>query len=138
MSTASGEQGPAGPARDHLTETVAFLLGAAVGAGIALLLAPASGVETQKRIREQAKKLKDLTGERVRDIRDDLGSRLDSAKGVVDEGRRVAAEAREELEMKLERSKAAYRAGLDAARSEPERKLADGGEGGGSTGAENS
>ena len=135
MSAASGEGGAGGPGRDHLTEAVAFLMGAAVGAGIALLLAPTSGAETQRRIREQARKLKEITGERVRDIREDLGTRLESAKGVVDEGRRVASEARQELEEKLERTKAAYRAGIDAARSEPVRELPEGDGGGSDHGA---
>ena len=48
---------------------------------------------------------------------------------MVDEGRRVASEAREELEEKLERTKAAYRAGIDAAGSEPQRELPGDGDG---------
>lgn len=108
------------------TEIGAFVVGALVGAGIALLFAPGSGAATQQRIREHAQKLKDLTGERVRGLRDDLGTRMDSAKGVVAQGRQLASEARDELEEKLERSKAAYRAGIDAAREESRRQLADG------------
>lgn len=108
------------------TEIGAFVVGALVGAGIALLFAPGSGAATQQRIREHAQKLKELTGERVRGLRDDLGTRMDSAKGVVAQGRQLASEARGELEEKLERSKAAYRAGIDAARAESRRQLADG------------
>lgn len=111
--------------RDRTPELAAFLIGAVVGAGLALLFAPASGADTQKRIREQARKLKDLTGDRVRGIRDDLGSRVGSARGVVDQGRQIAADARAELEDKLERSKAVYRAGIDAAREETRRQLSD-------------
>ena len=37
-------------------------------------------------------------------------------KEAVDSGRKAALEARGDLEMKLEKSKAAYRAGIDAAR----------------------
>lgn len=112
--------------KDRGPEIGAFLVGALVGAGLALLFAPGSGAETQRRIREQAMKLKDLTEERVRGLREDLGTRMDSAKGVVAQGRHMAAEAREELEEKLERSKAAYRAGIEAARAESQRQLADG------------
>ncbi len=104
--------------RDHRTEIGAFLLGALVGAGIALLFAPGSGEETQARLRTQARRLRALTNERVRGLRDDLSARVDSAKGVIDQGRQLAAEARDELEDKLARSKAAYRAGLDAAKEE--------------------
>ena len=109
---------------DGRREIGAFLLGALVGAGIALLLAPETGAETQKRLREQAKKLKDLTEGRVREWRDDLGSRMGPAKVVVDQGRQIAADARAELEEKLERSKAVYRAGMDAAREESRRQHA--------------
>ena len=109
---------------DGRREIGAFLLGALVGAGIALLLAPETGAETQKRLREQAKKLKDLTEGRVREWRDDLGSRMGPAKVVVEQGRQIAADARAELEEKLERSKAVYRAGMDAAREESRRQHA--------------
>ncbi len=114
----NGEQPAVIVERDHRTEIGAFLLGALVGAGIALLFAPGSGEETQARLRTQARRLRELTGERVRGLREDLGARVDSAKGVLGQGRQLAAEAREELEDKLARSKAAYRAGLDAAREE--------------------
>ncbi|MDE2974330.1 MAG: YtxH domain-containing protein [Gemmatimonadota bacterium] len=113
--------------RDRRPEIAAFFMGAVIGAGLALLLAPASGADTQKRIREQARKIRELTGDRVRELKDDLGSRVGSAKGVVDRGRRIAADARAELEDKLERSKAAYRAGIDAEREESGREPADSG-----------
>ena len=120
--------------KDRGPEIGAFLLGALVGAGIALLFAPATGEDTQQRIREQAKRLKDMTGERVRGLRDDLGSRMGPARGVVEQGRQIATDARAELEDKLERSKAVYRAGIDAAREESVRQLQDNGEQGPSTG----
>ena len=43
----------------------------------------------------------------------------------LDQGRQIAADARAELEDKLERSKAVYRAGIDAAREETRRQLSD-------------
>ncbi len=102
-------------------EIGAFLLGALVGAGIALLFAPSSGEETQRRIREQARKLRALTEDRVRGLREDLGSRLESARRAAGHGRVAVTDARAELEDRLARSKAAYRAGLDAAREEYDR-----------------
>ncbi len=39
--------------------SVAFLLGAVVGAGLALLFAPAPGVETRRRLAEYGEKLKE-------------------------------------------------------------------------------
>ena len=103
-------------------EIGAFLLGALVGAGIALLFAPSSGEETQRRIRRQARRLRALTEDRVRGLREDLGSRLESARKAADQGRVAVSEARAELEGRLARSKAAYRAGVDAAREEYDRR----------------
>jgi gas vesicle protein len=104
-----------------------FILGALVGAGLALLFAPQSGEETQEEIKSKAVKLKDVARERVREAqenfegrlstaREHVQSRVDSVRDAVDSGRKAAVEARGELEKKLERSKAAYRAGIDAAR----------------------
>lgn len=100
--------------RDRRTEVGAFLLGALVGAGLALLFAPSSGEETQQRLRAQAKRLRALTEDRVRGLREDLGARVESARDVLGQGRQLAAEARQELEDKLARSKAAYHAGLES------------------------
>jgi gas vesicle protein len=104
-----------------------FVLGALVGAGLALLLAPQSGAETQEEIKEHALRLKSAAEDRVREAQRTLEDRLEQArtgvqgrvesvKDAVEAGRRAAFEARDELEVKLERSKAAYRAGITAAR----------------------
>jgi gas vesicle protein len=104
-----------------------FLLGAILGAGVALLLAPRSGEETQKDIKDRAKRFRDAAEERVREAqaqveerldqaREELMERVEAVREAVDSGRYAAHEAREELEERLERSKAAYRAGVDAAR----------------------
>jgi len=104
-----------------------FILGALLGAGLALLFAPKSGAETQEDLKERARKLKTVAEERVRSAQKNLEERLDAARqGVqsrvddvrdaMDAGRKAAVDARGELEKKLERSKAAYRAGIEAAR----------------------
>ena len=105
-----------------------FLLGALLGAGAALLLAPRSGEETQKELRERAVKWKGIAEDRVRDaqqrlgegvdeVRDGFQSKLDEVRSAVDSGRRAAREARDDLELRLEQSKSAYRAGIEAARA---------------------
>lgn len=50
---------------------VGFVLGALVGAGTALLLAPARGDVTRRRLRRQVRQLRDDASERVGDLRDD-------------------------------------------------------------------
>lgn len=104
-----------------------FLVGALLGAGLALLFAPKTGEETQADLRERALKLRDAAEDRMREAQRNLEGRLDHAReGVqtrvnevrdaVDAGRNAAHDARGDLERKLERSKAAYRAGVQAAR----------------------
>ena len=104
-----------------------FILGALVGAGIALLFAPKSGVETQEDLKAHARKLRTATEERVREAQKQLEERLDEVregvhtrfegvKDAVNAGRSAAVDARTDLEKKLQRSKAAYRAGVQAAR----------------------
>ncbi len=103
----------------------AFLLGAVIGAGLALIFAPQSGVETRKTIRRGAEKAGAATkraGEKVTDAlsqaRADIESRLDSARSsldmrrvqvsrAVDAGREAARTAREDLERRMAEKRAA-------------------------------
>ncbi|MBI4539542.1 MAG: YtxH domain-containing protein [Gemmatimonadetes bacterium] len=105
-----------------------FLLGALLGAGVALLFAPRSGRETQEQIKQQARRLREAAEARMRDVQRGVETRLEqaregvqqavgAARGAVDAGKQAARDARLELERKVEQSKAAYRAGLEAARA---------------------
>lgn len=49
-----------------------LILGAALGAGVALLLAPRPGDETRKLIGRRARRLGDRVADRVDDLRDDI------------------------------------------------------------------
>jgi gas vesicle protein len=115
----------------------AFLLGALLGAGVALLFAPRSGQETQREIKERVVRLRDVAGQRVREAQQRIEERFDQTRGevldrvdsireAVESGRRAANEARSELEGRIERTKAAYRAGMEAARERAGEDLEEG------------
>jgi len=104
-----------------------FCLGALVGAGLALLFAPQTGEETQEELKERAKKLRVAAEERVREaqlhfgdhieaVRDGVQSQVGLVRDAVETGRQAAETARSDLGAKLERSKAAARAGISAAK----------------------
>jgi hypothetical protein len=79
-------------ASDHDGSKVAwFLVGAAVGAAVALLYAPGSGRETRKYIRKKADQGRDSLVEVSKDIRD-------RGREIYDRGREIAEEAGELLE----------------------------------------
>lgn len=56
-----------------------LLLGAAIGAGIAMLTAPQSGQRTRKKIRRAAGDIKVEAGDRWDDLADDVKDRVDEA-----------------------------------------------------------
>lgn len=56
-----------------------LLLGAAIGAGIAILTMPQSGSRTRKKIRRAAGDLKLEAGDRWDDLADDMKTRVDDA-----------------------------------------------------------
>jgi len=116
-----------------------FLVGLAVGAGLALLFAPQSGAETRRFIRRRARRAgeamrataEDL-GDNVRDQVDHVKRRVEDtvdhvretvdrgkrhAKDAVRTGRDAARVARDELEARLAETRAGARATADALRS---------------------
>lgn len=107
-----------------------LLLGLAIGAGAALLFAPASGVETRERIQREARRagrrVKEMTDEVTGEIVDRVGrtkagfeERVEKARNAmrarrramsdaVAAGREGAADARADLERAVEDTKRAY------------------------------
>lgn len=72
-----------------------FLFGAVVGAGLALLMAPASGSDTRRRLRETTDDLRHKAGDkldalrgRAEGLKDDLHGKLDKVGHTVREGAR--------------------------------------------------
>lgn len=107
-----------------------LLLGLAVGAGAALLFAPASGEETRDRIQREARRARRRAQEITEDFTDEIADRVDRTKAsfedrverardavrsratavgdAVDAGRDAAKQARAELERAVQDSKRAY------------------------------
>lgn len=68
---------------DHEAQVVNFLsgmmLGAVLGAGIALLSAPQSGRRTRRRLRKAAIDIRDSASDRWEELSDDVKRRVDEA-----------------------------------------------------------
>ncbi len=62
-----------------MTFVSGFLLGAIVGAGIALLAAPAAGMKTRRRIRRVAGGLRESAGDHWDDLAEDVKDKVDEA-----------------------------------------------------------
>ncbi|HJQ09954.1 MAG TPA: YtxH domain-containing protein [Gemmatimonadaceae bacterium] len=108
-----------------------FLLGIAIGAGVALLFAPQSGEETRRglarsarRVQQNAQNLvEDVSGnvaDKFREVRASVEERIEATLDAVDDkrrrvsnafhaGRAAAREARGELEQRIADTKAAYK-----------------------------
>ena len=122
-----------------------FLIGIVVGAGTALLLAPDSGIETRRRLRRGARKVKRAAREKAGELADNVTDRYEHARRTVEDkleaarsaielkrrqagraieaGREAAHQAREDLERRIAESKAAYQAGADVARESRRRRV---------------
>jgi gas vesicle protein len=108
-----------------------FVLGALVGAAVALLLAPRSGAETQAEIAGAARRLagdvqgrvngardrvvgrvegvRDRVSDAFDDVRGEVETRVHQARAALDVGRGAAASARGELQRRVDEAKRAYR-----------------------------
>jgi len=108
-----------------------LLVGMAIGAGLALLLAPRSGAETRRmiesrarrageRVRNAATDVADNVTSQVNEVRDRVTERVGAARravrrgqdqvlDAVDAGRYAASEARSDLERRIAENKAARR-----------------------------
>ena len=108
-----------------------FVTGLLVGAGLALLFAPRTGVETRRQLQKSAKRVgdqaqdlvSDVTGsvsETIRSAKEKVEERIDSTRSAVelkrrqvtnavDAGRAAAQQARVELEQRIAETKAAYK-----------------------------
>jgi gas vesicle protein len=116
-----------------------LLIGLAIGAGVALLFAPRSGVETRAVIRRRAREAGDTVRGVAEDVTGQVVDTYESARARVEEqidaartaivskkrqvsrameaGREAADQARGDLERRIAETKAAYNAGAEVART---------------------
>jgi gas vesicle protein len=108
-----------------------FIVGLALGAGVALLLAPQSGEETRRGIARRARRAQEAAQDFVGDVSGTVADKFQEVRATVEErieatldavddkkrrvsnafhaGRAAAREARGELEQRIAESKAAYK-----------------------------
>jgi gas vesicle protein len=87
---------------------LSFLLGGVVGAGLALLIAPQSGSETRRRIKELADEIKDKTNEYVSEAREKVISVVDDGKGYYEEKKTLVKSAIEAGKEAYDKEKEKY------------------------------
>lgn len=80
---------------------VSFLLGGMVGAGLALLLAPQSGAETRRKIREITEEVKEKTSDYVEQAKEKVTS-------TIGKGKEIFEEKKSALTVAIEAGKEAY------------------------------
>ena len=73
---------------------VAFMLGAIAGAAVALLVAPASGEETRRKLGEKAREGRDKAGEAARHGREFLRNQRDGLSTAFERGKEAFEQAR--------------------------------------------
>ena len=97
---------------------LSFLLGGIVGAGLALLLAPESGSETRKRIKEFAVDVKDKAKDYTEEVRGKITSTVEKGKELYEEKKSIIATAfeagKEAYEQEKEKEKEKLTKGQDA------------------------
>jgi len=125
------------------TSVMPFIVGLALGAGVALLFAPRSGEETRRDLKRRAlrarklaerkaSELTDSVTETYQDARRRVEEKIDDAKDAVElkrrqvgraaardaiaAGRTAARDARDDQENRIATTKAAYTAGVKAAK----------------------
>lgn len=102
-----------------------FLFGIALGAGLALLLAPMSGEAARRELKNRGRRLKATAAEKAEQLQDMLSSGYEETKTRVEEG---FSSARRVVEERRDGARDAVRAGraaVHSAREELERRLSD-------------
>jgi gas vesicle protein len=77
------------------SSVVGFMIGAAIGAGIALLLAPDSGRETRRRLKDNARRWSSSMRDGVEEARNRVGEIKEDVRTAVNTGRETFTRERE-------------------------------------------
>ncbi|MFO7588425.1 MAG: YtxH domain-containing protein [Gemmatimonadota bacterium] len=99
--------------RDTLTFLLGLAVGALIGSGAALLLAPQSGARTRRQIAHKAEELTDAATDAMGDVRDDARRIADRTTR---DARRIATRARKRADETGERLSGAVEKGRDRLR----------------------
>ena len=103
---------PRGTSNTGLT-LMGFALGAVVGAGLALLLAPASGKRTRQRLASTARRWSTDAGHTIDEARDAMGHTIDEARDAmghtIDQTRDAVTELGTDAKSALQAGKDAFR-----------------------------
>lgn len=78
------------------TVLLAFLLGAAAGAAVALLFAPAAGKETREYLGERAREGKEKATDAARQARETVSRQRENLGAAIERGRQAYREAKGE------------------------------------------
>lgn len=84
-----------------------FVLGAIVGAGVALLFAPAAGGDTRRRLGETAKKIGSAARDRIQDGKEQARTYIESGRQAIESGRKGFEDARQGFESGRDRHETA-------------------------------
>ncbi len=102
---------------------VPFVWGALLGAATALLLAPKSGAETQRELKDRARRLRERAEEKVEELQGSLQDVLSEGRRQVEEKLEVAKRGFAEGRSRAQEAVDAGRKAAQAARSELEGQL---------------
>ena len=77
------------------TAMTGFVLGAVIGAGIALLLAPATGTDTRRKLGEVARTVRDKANDRFGNVREGIENLKEDARSAFEGGREAYRQSRQ-------------------------------------------
>ena len=91
----NNNEGMRDPIERGTSSVVGFMLGAVIGAGIALLLAPDSGRETRKRLKDNARRWSSSMKDGIDTARTRMGEVKEDVRTAVNTGRETFSRERE-------------------------------------------